>query len=117
MDALYAANWGMYTVEQRIKRNQELSGATGVGREGEPFAAMWSKRWSPVSWRNYLASSENLADLRALRQSTHTGRPLGSAEFVRDLEERTQRRLAPRRGGRPSSKSSDQASLHFCDGR
>ena len=36
-----------------------------------------------------------------IRQSTNVGRPLGSREFVRDLERQLARQLAPRKGGRP----------------
>jgi len=37
----------------------------------------------------------------ALRQSTYTGRPLGTPEFIAALERSTLRLLAPRKGGRP----------------
>src|SRR5579862_2991483 len=63
--------------------------------------AAWSKRWSRATWREYLRYDENEADLHAIRTSTHTGRPLGSGEFVRALEEATARRLQPQKGGRP----------------
>ena len=64
---------------------------------------LWAKHWSPASWKAYLDGGETDADLRAVRQSTHTGRPLGDASFVRDLEEATQRSLSPKTGGvRPS---------------
>src|SRR5579863_6204356 len=61
----------------------------------------WKQRWSAASWRSYLAEREAKAALTAIRQCTHTGRPLGSAEFVRSLEGATQRRLLPQKGGRP----------------
>jgi hypothetical protein len=54
-------------------------------------------------------------DLQALRQCTHTGRPLGTPDFVAALENSTLRHLAPRKGGRPiqSSTDSSQPSLTF----
>jgi putative transposase len=61
----------------------------------------WSRRWSSAAWREYLGCGENDAELRAIRKSTHTGRPLGSGEFVRSLEVATARRLEPQKGGRP----------------
>ena len=61
----------------------------------------WSKRWSAASWRDYLGADETEADLAAIRGSTHTGRPLGSAEFIGSLEQATLRRLEPQKGGRP----------------
>ena len=72
--------------------------------EPEPFLDLteWNKSWSTQSWREYLQAGEAEDELKLLRQCTHTGRPLGQAEFVRDLEESTQRRLTPLRGGRPA---------------
>ena len=61
----------------------------------------WRRRWTPASWREYLVDHEHTADLRALRDCTHTGRPLGSSAFVRSLEEMTHRQLEPQKGGRP----------------
>jgi len=64
----------------------------------------WRKRWTVAEWRGYLAAKESPSELTALRQFTHTGRPLGTAEFVAALERSTLRLLAPRqRGRRPTS--------------
>lgn len=63
--------------------------------------ATWSKRWSPASWGEFLGQGESDAELKMIRRSTHTGRPLGGAEFMQALELRTQRRLTPLRRGRP----------------
>ena len=45
----------------------------------------------------------------------HTGRPLGSAEFVQALEGSMKRRLAPQKGGRPPKSCLDarQSELAF----
>ena len=59
-----------------------------------------SRRWTKVEWCQLLADAESLADLRSLRQSTHTGRPFGTPEFVAGLETLTLRPLAPKKGGR-----------------
>jgi len=71
--------------------------------EPAPFLDMadWGKRWNPDSWRKFLGEGESDAELQALRRCTHTGRPLGSPEFVGSLERQTRRRLAPQKGGRP----------------
>ena len=50
---------------------------------------LWRKRWSAASWREYLEAGESQAALAAIRHNTHTGRPLGSAEFLRAVEGRT----------------------------
>jgi putative transposase len=61
----------------------------------------WRKRWTAAEWREHLAAGESASDVSALRQYTHTGRPLGSAEFVEVLERSMLRPLIPRKGGRP----------------
>jgi hypothetical protein len=62
---------------------------------------------SPASWRNFLEEGETQSELDALRRCTHTGRPLGSGEFIEALEHNTERRLAPQKGGRPRKPVAD----------
>ena len=73
----------------------------------------WRDRWTPTQWRQFLVEPDSSADVGALRHSTHTGRPLGSPEFVATLEQLTSRALAPQKGGRPKRSAIDsrQASL------
>ena len=61
----------------------------------------WMKRWTSANWRAYLLAGESEAELKAIRENTHTGRPLGAPEFVKHLEAATLRRLTPKKGGRP----------------
>lgn len=74
---------------------------------------VWRKRWTTEAWKQFLAASESAAELRTLRRSTYTGRPLGTPEFVAGLERLTLRRLAPQKGGRPKNAAIEprQASL------
>jgi len=65
--------------------------------------ALWQEEWTESAWREFLGEKEAESDTRALRASTHTGRPLGSLTFVREAEQRLGRRLRPRKSGRPSS--------------
>jgi hypothetical protein len=67
----------------------------------------WQQRWTVAEWNEYLATRESANDVGALRQYTHTGRPLGTAEFVTQLERTTLRPLAPRKGGRPKKPATD----------
>jgi len=53
-----------------------------------------------IGYRRYLGQ-EAPAGMRDIRRKTATGRPLGSKEFVDELELRLGRRLAPDRPGRP----------------
>jgi putative transposase len=86
------------------------SSAAAHGQPGasDPLLEMepWRKRWTVAEWCQYL-TAESPADRAALRQSTHTGRPLGTPEFVAALEQTTLRLLAPRKGGRPRKPSPD----------
>ena len=67
----------------------------------------WQKRWTAAGWSEYLAAGESPTDVSVLRHCTHTGRPLGTTEFIAALEQTTLRRLAPRRGGRPKKPAAD----------
>jgi putative transposase len=61
---------------------------------------LWQSRWNSDSWRAFLEVMESASELTAIRMSTHTGRPLGTQEFVHALERSTQRPLAPQKRGR-----------------
>ncbi|HEV2401601.1 MAG TPA: hypothetical protein VGS27_31985, partial [Candidatus Sulfotelmatobacter sp.] len=73
----------------------------------------WSQRWTVAEWRSFLAEAESAAALEVLRQFTHTGRPLGTPEFVTELEAATLRPLALRRRGRPSRAETDLRQLNL----
>ncbi|HLW98993.1 MAG TPA: hypothetical protein VKR82_10130 [Candidatus Acidoferrales bacterium] len=61
----------------------------------------WRKRWTSRDWQVFLLAGETVADLQAIRENTHNGRPLGTPEFVKQLEGATLRRLTPQKGGKP----------------
>jgi putative transposase len=69
--------------------------------------APWRERWTTVSWQSFLGLGETEAELALIRQCTHTGRPFGTSDFVQYLEQTTQRKLAPRKGGRPGKPADD----------
>jgi putative transposase len=80
------------------------SAAVHCGAEVAPtWLAMrrFEQRWTAAGWREYIAWEESAEELRRIRQGTHTGRPLGDDGFVRRMEEATNRRLVPLKGGRP----------------
>jgi putative transposase len=60
---------------------------------------LWRGRWSATNWREYLEAGESQATLAAIRHNTHTGRPLGSPDFMRAVEGQTKRRLASQKRG------------------
>jgi putative transposase len=76
---------------------------------------VWRENWTASTWRQYLAAGEMESKLTEIRRCTHTGRPLGNAEFVQALERSMKRRLTPRKGGRPPKTSLDtrQSELAF----
>jgi putative transposase len=85
------------------------------GNDGGVVALeLWSTRWNTSSWKEYMAAAESESQMKKIRQFTHTGRPLGSENFVREMEETMQRQLAPRKGGRPSmGDNGNQAAFSF----
>ena len=60
---------------------------------------MWRSHWTDTAWREYLGAGEMESRLAVIRQRTHTGRPLGTAEFILSLEKAMQRRLTLQKGG------------------
>jgi len=73
----------------------------------------WRKRWMVAEWSGYLSATEAQTEISALRQNTHTGRPLGTPEFITALEQSTLRPLAPRKGGRPTKTATDSRQHGF----
>ena len=76
----------------------------GGGWDGMIDLGPWSERWTVDEWREFLTATELERESDALRRSTHSGRPLGSARFVERLETALARPLAARPGGRPKKK-------------
>jgi putative transposase len=60
----------------------------------------WKAEWTAASWQHFLSKTTDPAETKQIRNNTHTGRPLGSDEFVRHVEQALCRELAPRKGGR-----------------
>lgn len=50
-------------------------------------------------WREFIRTEDDEDLLRRLRRHARTGRPLGSPDFVTDLEQRLTRLLTPRKPG------------------
>jgi putative transposase len=69
--------------------------------------SLWRNRWTVPAWREYLSAPETESEAAAIRRSTHTGRPLGDAEFVSELERKTGRRLLPQKKGRRKGPTPD----------
>ena len=52
------------------------------------------------NWAEYLSDNGDNKNTELIKQHTRTGRPLGSTEFIRELEISTGEELAPKRPGR-----------------
>ena len=87
------------------------------GNETAAWLAMhlWRDRWSPDTWRGFLNAGVSELKLTAIRRSTYSGRPLGSAEFTRALEEETKRLLTPQKRGpkKKSDRAGNQVTFSF----
>jgi len=91
------------------------SAAAHCGRAGaDAMLEMerWSKRWTMDEWERFLAEGVSESEANALRQCTHTGRPLGGTEFVAELERTMLRPLAPQKGGRPKKPTGDTRQMN-----
>lgn len=78
----------------------------------------WAEEWTAPAWREFLGE-ESAAEADAIRGNTHTGRPLGTRDFVAAAERTLHRSLTPGKGGRPSRRMIDerQCALYFLGGQ
>ncbi len=67
----------------------------------------WRGLWSPAGWKEYLSAASEEENIE-IRRCTHTGRPLGAADFVNALEKELNRALVARRGGCRPKPEQDQ---------
>jgi len=79
------------------------SGMGQAGRELLDMQAWRAQRISEQDWKNELAQPCDEATHTAIRNATETGRPLGSDEFISELESQVGRRLSPLPRGRPKN--------------
>jgi putative transposase len=108
-----------------VKKPEDWEWSSARMHCGEVEAPAWlrmekfGRRWSAAAWREYLLEGESESDLREVRRSTHTGRPLGSGEFLRQIEQATNRSLVVSKGGRPrgSMAEGEEARMDFAGGK
>jgi hypothetical protein len=68
---------------------------------------------SSGDWHAYLQATQHQSSLRAIRDSTYSGRPLGSPEFIRALERQAHRPFTRRKPGPKKRSESDQQQAIF----
>jgi len=91
------------------------SAAAHCGSATDPGLEMrrFDRRWSKEQWRERLEERTEEAEVIALRQHTHSGRPLGSEQFVEALEHTALRPLAAGKPGRPKKAASNDKQNGF----
>ena len=77
-----------------------------VHKEAHPLLSRCPLEEEIPDWSTYLRQSDDEKEVRKFIEHEHTGRPLGSADFVKRLEILTGRILAPKRRGRKKSENS-----------
>jgi hypothetical protein len=86
----------------RLLRGRAVALASHCGARADDESLeleMGRSHWTATTWRECLGAGEIESRLAAIRQRTHTGRPLGTAEFIQSLEKATQRRLTLQKRG------------------
>jgi putative transposase len=76
---------------------------------------VWGQRWNVGDWRAYLQVTQDESSRRSIRESTYSGRPLGSPEFTRMLERQARRPLTRQKPGpkKRSESTREQAGFSF----
>ena len=91
---------GMVTEAVRYPWSSAAAHATGLDESGVLDLDWWHKEWAEGDWLAALRADES-ASADDIRRATYTGRPLGGADFVANLEWKLGRALAAKPGGRP----------------
>jgi putative transposase len=76
---------------------------TGVA-DGLVTGKDWLDEVSRKTYKDFLKAEDRETE-QAIRRATSTGRPLGSEEFIKRIEEELSRQLLPRKAGRPSKET------------
>jgi putative transposase len=77
------------------------------------LGSTWDERRSV--YKRHFGSPQDPRELQRIRDAINGNFALGSLEFVRELEERTGRKLAPRRAGRPPKHDDSHAVIPSLD--
>jgi hypothetical protein len=73
----------------------------------------WERRWTAESWKAVLEEPDQEA--APIRMAAYSGRPYGSATFVRALEMQPGRQFGRCKGGRPSKQPEESNQMGLWD--
>jgi len=94
-------------VRARMAKNAEdyswSSAGAHVRKERHPLLSTCPLEKGIKDWAVWLKRKDDKEDIKRFVEHEHTGRPLGSEEFVKRLERMTGRVLAPKKRGRRKS--------------
>ncbi|MEI6519316.1 MAG: transposase [bacterium] len=76
----------------------------GIDNTGMLDLVSWQNEIPANIWRERLFSPEEEMEIMMLRNTTHTGRPLGNEEFIIEYESKLGKRLSALPVGRPKKK-------------
>jgi putative transposase len=76
-----------------------------IRKETHPLLSSCPLETAIPDWAAYLGQEDSPEDIKKIVEHEHTGRPLGSEDFVKRLEALTGRVLAPKRRGRKKSEN------------
>ncbi|MHC5008030.1 MAG: transposase [Planctomycetota bacterium] len=93
---------GLVQVPWEYPWSSAAAHCSGVDPTGLLNLEYWRRTEDPASWREFLCGGDDLELLESIRKQTSHGRPLGADQFVEGLERLLNRRLRPRRAGRPT---------------
>jgi putative transposase len=93
---------GMVASAEEYRWSSARAHVTGRDEDGWLDMRHWREEYTSVRWVEVLRDGiEEEAFRERLRVSTRTGRPMGSDNFVDDIERAVNRTLRPREPGRP----------------
>ncbi len=92
---------GMAETPQAYRWSSAAAHLTGRGSEKIPLLdwEYWESRGGARGWRMLLEELQDVRDVQRMRRATYAGAPVGSAAFVKEMEERFGRQW--RSPGRP----------------
>jgi len=92
---------GLVRVPWEYPWSSAAAHCNGVDPTGLLDLEHWRGVTASLDWRGFLCDDDDAQLLDSIRTQTRHGRPLGRDRFIDALEKRLNRRLRPKRAGRP----------------